>query len=70
MAAHWAAVTVEWQVENVTILVLALVGFHAVLHQTFIEYPSMFCTPEVEPLPQHTLGGLAFSVWLVESSGV
>ena len=53
-----------------TTRVSALVGFHTVEHQTFMEYPSMFVSPDVGPLPQQELGGLAFSVWVADSSGV
>jgi hypothetical protein len=62
-------VTLVGHAENVTTLVSALVGFHAVLHHTSMFAPTLAAvSPEgLAPFPQHGTGGLAFSVcWLVE----
>src|ERR1700686_2152592 len=47
--------TDERQTEIVTTRVCALVGSHAVLHHALKEFPSMFWTCEVGPLPQQKL---------------
>ena len=60
--AHDDADTVLRHVENVVIRVAALVGFHAVLHQTAMLSPSTLASWDSGPLPQHCVGGLAFNV--------
>jgi len=63
LAAHVAALSLLKQVEIVTTRVDALDGVHTVLHQADMStdvVPSGVETSELEPVPQHGAGGLAF----------
>ena len=64
MAEHVAALSLLKHVEIVTTLVDALDGVHSVLHQTDMSSevvpPWGIETSELEPVPQHGAGGLAF----------